>query len=254
MQNTLSDFFEPVENIKYIGSDNYRNVANYLHALNSITKICDMSYYIIDYYKKSFYYVSSNPLFLSGYTKEEVQEMGYDFYTMCIPDEDLRLLLELNIAGFDFFYNLPEKRRGNGYISYDFRLRHKVNRSLIMINHKLTPLLFNDDGNIWMALCLVTLSPRTEAGDVHIFMQDESARYNLDLRLKKFVKVEHKELTKKEIEVLGYVALGHNSTFIAQKLFISESTVKNHKTNIFKKLNAKSGAEAVFYASKRGII
>ncbi len=42
-----------------------------------------------------------------------------------------------------------------------------------MINHKLAPLIFTDDGNIWMAICLVALSTRKEYGDVHIFMHDD---------------------------------------------------------------------------------
>ncbi len=254
MRNTPSDFFEPIETIKYIGSANYKQVEGYLQSFQAMSNLVDMSYYIIDYYKKSFAYVSPNPLFLSGYTREEVLELGYDFYPLCVPDEDLQLLFNLNVAGFDFFYGLPEERRRNGYISYDFRLRNKNNNSLIMINHRLTPLLFNEDANMWMALCLVSLSPRTEAGDVHILMHDERKRYNLNVKTNKFERVQYKKLTNKELEILRLVALGDNIISISKKLIIAESTVKNHKTNIFKKLNAKTSAEAVFHATRRGLI
>ena len=254
MRNTPSDFFEPVKTIKYISSSNYKKVESYLQAFQAMSNLIDMSYYIIDYYKKSFAYVSPNPLFLSGYTRNEVLKLGFDFYPLCVPQEDIQLLFNLNVAGFDFFYGLPEERRRNGYISYDFRLRNKINNSLIMINHRVTPLLFNEDGNIWMSLCLVSLSPRIKAGDVHIVMHDERKRYNLNVKTNRFERIPYKKLTNKELKVLSLVALGDNTTTISKKLIIAESTVKNHKTNIFKKLNAKTSAEAVFHATRRGLI
>ncbi|MFW6275585.1 MAG: helix-turn-helix transcriptional regulator, partial [bacterium] len=64
-----------------------------------------------------------------------------------------------------------------------------------MINHKLSPLILTDDGNIWMAICLVTLSTRKEPGDVHIIMQDDNTRYNLNLEEKVFEQVKIKKLT-----------------------------------------------------------
>ncbi len=254
MDNSISDFFKPIEQINYIGSDNYSKIENYLEALQAISKLCDLSYYIIDYYKKSFYYVSPNPLFLSGYSQEEVLKLGYDFYALCVPPDDLKLLFELNEAGFKFFYELPTDRRANAIISYDFILKHKTNDSLIMINHKLGPLLLTDNGNIWMAICLVTLSTRKESGDVHIVMQDDHKRYDLNGENKVFEFVPNKGLTKREKEVLRCIAIGNKMEIIADKLGISESTIKNHKTRIFKKLRASTAAEAVFYASKQNII
>lgn len=52
--------------------------------------------------------------------------------------------------------------------------------------HKLCPLLLTDEGNIWMAICLVTLSTRKEPDDVHIFMHDEKKRYNFNGKNKTF--------------------------------------------------------------------
>lgn len=49
-----------------------------------------------------------------------------------------------------------------------------------MINHKLAPLLLTEDGNIWMAICLVTLSSRQTPGDVHIIMKDDQSRYDFN--------------------------------------------------------------------------
>lgn len=255
MERNISDFFEPIKTIQYIGSDNYAKVEGYLNALKAVSKVCDLSYYIIDYYRKDFLYVSPNPLFLSGYLREEVLKMGYDFYDVCVPLEDLELLIEINEAGFKFFYDLPVERRKQATISYDFRLRNKVLGSLVMINHKLAPLLLTEDGNIWMAICLVTLSSRKTTGDVHIILKDDQTRYNFNRKEKLFEITEIEKLTKREYEILKLIALGNCMEEISGKLEVSTSTIKNHKTRIFKKLNVRTASEAVFvFASNQGVL
>lgn len=47
-------------------------------------------------------------------------------------------------------------------------------------------------------------------------------------------------LTERECEVLGYVAAGHNSPYIAERLFISEYTVRTHMRNIYRKTGVES--------------
>lgn len=47
-------------------------------------------------------------------------------------------------------------------------------------------------------------------------------------------------LTEREREVLDYVAAGHNSPYIAERLFISEYTVRTHMRNIYRKTGVES--------------
>src|SRR3990172_8281947 len=47
------------------------------------------------------------------------------------------------------------------------------------------------------------------------------------------------ELSKRELEILGFMALGDSNEEIAAKLFISLSTVKTHNQNLFVKLDVK---------------
>lgn len=61
-------------------------------------------------------------------------------------------------------------------------------------------------------------------------------------------------LTTREIEVLARVAEGRTNKEIANELYISEKTVKNHITNVFKKLKVSDRTEAVVQAIKRSII
>ncbi len=61
-------------------------------------------------------------------------------------------------------------------------------------------------------------------------------------------------LTKREIEVLILVANGMFNKEIAIKLNISERTVKNHISNIFKKLDVSDRTQAAVFAIKNDIV
>jgi DNA-binding NarL/FixJ family response regulator len=56
------------------------------------------------------------------------------------------------------------------------------------------------------------------------------------------------ELTPRELEVLKLIAAGDNNREIAQKLYISEGTVKNHVTNLLSRLNLRDRTQAAIYA------
>lgn len=60
-------------------------------------------------------------------------------------------------------------------------------------------------------------------------------------------------LTARELEVLELIAEGLINKEIARRLFISEKTVKNHVSNIFKKLNVSDRTQAAIYAFKHNI-
>ncbi|NLY44052.1 MAG: response regulator transcription factor [Clostridiaceae bacterium] len=60
-------------------------------------------------------------------------------------------------------------------------------------------------------------------------------------------------LTQREIEVLELIAEGMLNKEIAAKLYISEKTVKNHVSNIFKKINVSDRTQAAIYAFKHNI-
>ncbi|MCR2043070.1 response regulator [Anaerosalibacter massiliensis] len=60
-------------------------------------------------------------------------------------------------------------------------------------------------------------------------------------------------LTKREYEVLTLVAEGLNNREIAERLFISEKTVKNHVSNIFKKIDVNDRIQAAIFAYKNNI-
>lgn len=66
-------------------------------------------------------------------------------------------------------------------------------------------------------------------------------------------KCEENNLTSREKEVLELIAEGMINKEIAKHLYISEKTVKNHVSNIFKKLKVADRTQAAIYAFKHNI-
>lgn len=62
------------------------------------------------------------------------------------------------------------------------------------------------------------------------------------------------ELTKREVEIMQLVANGLTERRIAQELFISYKTVKNHKSNAYMKIGCHNKGEAVAYCFRKGLI
>jgi two-component system, NarL family, response regulator NreC len=62
------------------------------------------------------------------------------------------------------------------------------------------------------------------------------------------------ELTKREVDVLNLVALGHTNVEIGQRLYLSVRTVETHRARIMQKLGLGTRAELVAYAFDHGLV
>ncbi len=67
-------------------------------------------------------------------------------------------------------------------------------------------------------------------------------------------KQEELEITPRELEILELMAKGMSNREIADKLFVSENTVKTHSSRVFDKLGAKRRTQAVQLGKECGLI
>ena len=90
------------------------------------------------------------------------------------------------------------------------------------------------------------LSPQLAAS-----MLDEVRRLDRD----RFGAVDDERvITKREEEVLQLIADGCSTPEVAERLYISQKTVKNHLASIYQKLDARDRTQAVLQAVRMGIV
>ena len=247
-QNIISNFFRPINTDIQIPDSEYAKTDVCIVMADALARNTNHSLYIIDYHRKNFLYVSSNPLFLCGHSPEEVQQKGYAFYFEVVPSDEINRLMEINEAGFRFYYDQPIEKRLDLSIEYNFHI-HTSEKHPHLIHHKLTPVLLSGKGDIWLALCTVSLSPEKNIGDVVISDHTCTDHYIYSFEGRRWRKQPELILSDREKEILQLSVKGLSNTEIGETLFIDANTVKFHKKKIFEKLHAENITEAVGIAA-----
>ena len=67
-------------------------------------------------------------------------------------------------------------------------------------------------------------------------------------------RLKHLGITRRELEILELIAQGLSNREIADKLFVSENTVKTHSSRLFDKLSARRRTQAVQIGKEMGLI
>lgn len=249
----VNEFFSSRNTVRNISDEEQQQTYNYLEPIEAFARTTYKSIYIINYQKKGFEYVSENPLFLCGHTAQEVKEMGYLFYFKYVIPEDLDLLLKINTIGFDFYEQISLEERKSYTISYDFHLKNQENKT-ILINQKLTPLFLTNNGKIWKAICIVSLSNEQTAGNIKIYKKGENKIFQYDLKGDFWRNEEKISLTNREKEVLRFSVRGYTINEIAENIFVSPDTVKFHRRKIFEKLEVSNISEAIVFTTNNKLI
>lgn len=96
--------------------------------------------------------------------------------------------------------------------------------------------------------------PINESLVTHPILADQVLRQFQELSRKSETQPFLSPLTRREMEILDYIARGLLNKQIAVQLGISEQTIKNHVTSILRKLNANARTEAVVLALRQGLI
>ncbi len=88
--------------------------------------------------------------------------------------------------------------------------------------------------------------------DVYFGLTSVPAKYTF--LTSKYREPQNSALTKREFEILHFIAKELTTQEIADKLSLSSKTIENHKINIFKKLEVKNSAGLILAATRLGSI
>lgn len=99
---------------------------------------------------------------------------------------------------------------------------------------------------IWLGL---TLTKKPESVVVKEFIGEPSGPFQRDA-----AQVQRLGLTPRELQILELIASGLSNKEIADRIFVSENTVKTHLSRLFEKLNARRRTQAVQLGKELGIL
>ena len=101
---------------------------------------------------------------------------------------------------------------------------------------------------IWLALKLSKPKMNTVVVEKEVYIsRNENFMLNKSL-------VTQLELSTRELEILGLMAEGNSNQEIANRIFVSLSTVKTHNQNLFEKLDVKRRTQAIEKAKRLNLI
>ncbi len=95
---------------------------------------------------------------------------------------------------------------------------------------------------------------KVHEGGVHIEPELTGAIVGEFRRLSDATTIGRHTLSKKEIEIIRYVAAGMSNKEIGEKLAYSEKTVKNYLSIIFQKLGMRDRTQAAIFALRQGLL
>ncbi len=249
-KNKVEDFFDINNAVN--GEPDYGLTECFVRSAEAFANATYQSVYIIDYFRKNFLYVSPNPLFLCGMLAEEVKKEGYQFYIDHVPEDEVDMLLEINHAGFSFINKIPLTEKYKYTISYDFHLVNGHER--ILINHKLTALVCQPDGSVWLGLSVVSLSTHSDVGHITMLCRDKSEYWKYSLSNHSWEKHRVPVLNETEKAILSLSLQGMTIKAIAEHIHRAVDSVKTSRRRLYEKLGVSNISEAISYATNYKLI
>jgi DNA-binding CsgD family transcriptional regulator len=181
---------------------------------------------------------------------EEAMQKGPDVIIAKLLPADKAKAFEIFKALTECMMALPAHERLHFTLKYVYNIR--LSSGIKSIHQHMIPLALNKEGFPYLMLAILS--------DISSFRKDHSIHYKLTLNVPGepsrilLQNTGESRLTGREKEIVLHLAEGHDSQAIADKLFISEATVRTHRKNILEKTAAKNTVHLVRLAVANGWI
>lgn len=219
---------------------------------NSIISTGPFYYYVIDFFDMSVSHVSPSITEFHGFDPDNV---SFNDILGTIHPEDVDFVANVEAHIINLFYTKFDSKKLLKYkMSYNFRAK-LANGEYVLCNHQALILTMDKNEGYGKSLNIHTRIDHLASHNNYqyslIGLEGESSYMNLNVSndIKTAV-----EFSKREIDVIKNIADGLSSSEIADKLFISDLTVKKHRKNILNKSACKNTAQLVKDCIMQGII
>lgn len=204
-------------------------------------------FYIIDFFDFKIRYMSPLIKGIHGLEPESVELQ--DILDQIHP-EDMEFVARAERKAFELMHMLGSGKIRKYKTSYCFRFK-TADGSYQLFNHQAIILTADEEGRIAKSLNIHTnISHLTSENNYKVSaigMFGEPSFLNMDVMTESTTPESPtpSTLSKREKQIIRLMADGLTSKEIAEKLFITINTVKNHRKNIFRKSNCKNMGQLV---------
>ncbi|QIU97096.1 helix-turn-helix transcriptional regulator [Bacteroides faecium] len=221
-----------------------------LHRLSKISHSCT---FVVDVYKCSYTYASSNFVDLLGYDSHKIEtlEKQGDYLESRIHPDDRAQLAALQVTLSQFIYSLPLEQRNEYSNIYSFRILN-ARQQYIRVTSRHQVLEQDRNGKAWLVIGNMDISPdqkHSETVDCTVLNLKNGEFFSPSS-----LSIPSTNLTHREIEILRLIQKGLLSKEIADKLCISIHTVNIHRQNLLRKLGVQNSIEAIHLGQETGLL
>ena len=233
-------------NIKINGvtEESYKDIDSLIESVKAFARLSSKSVYIMDLYKQNFIFVSENPLFFSGYTAEEIRELGFDFFIKSTKKEDLAKISEINDRTIELIHSLPIEDRTKLILVDTYSTINKQTQKELLLCHQSTPLRLSSTGEAWLILCVESIASAGTKQEIIAYTENPNKIWKYDESDKQWQSLEWLKLKEVEKDILRLSAMGLSMKEIATELGCSYDTIKFYRKELLKKFGAKNIIEA----------
>lgn len=174
-----------------------------------------------------------------------------------IHPNDLEFVIEAEKMTIEKMQEIGWEHQTQLKCSYCFRMKIE-NGNYEMFHHQALHILKNEEGKLLQAINIHTnIQHLTKENPYTILVSGIGSRkdfHQMSYHKESIGSIPQNTLSKREIEILGLIAKGYSSSEISKILNISFYTVRTHRKNILKKINAKNTSELLKKAFEWGLL
>ena len=224
--------------------------AETLRHLESFSQNC---YWIFDYNKNNFYYLSKNTDFFLDENLDIATQNGYDYFIRNTHPDDILYLLSIHKAVWEFFQKLPKNQCVTDYkVAYIIRLLNAKGH-YVKVKQQVKLIATDKSGNLWLSVGML----EEVANELVFLPYISNIRTGERMEFSEIAgnkeKLKAPVISNREKEFLNYLKENLSQNEMANRMYISVHTLKNHRKNLYKKLNASDKYEAVKNAGYLGL-
>ena len=200
-------------------------------------------------------YLSPSVEEITGFGPREAFPMGAELLVQFTHSEDFPINMAHNKLGVDRLFALPEAERSLATITLYYRGVHQDGR-IIFVQHQSFPIGFDAYGvpyvfaNICTDISHLKVHPTPRAFFLNRCTSSLEELHHAPTNQKGTVL----KITKREKEVLGWLAQGHSSKQIAEELKISFHTVQTYRKRLLEKTEVSNTSELINFAYLHSLI